>query len=63
VHEALACTTSLAAQACGLGAETGRLEAGYAADVIVVAGDLAQDVSLLSNPLEVHIRGTRLQPY
>jgi imidazolonepropionase-like amidohydrolase len=61
VHEALASTTSLAAQACGLGAETGRLEAGYAADVIVVAGDHAQDVSLLGNPLEVHIRGTRLR--
>ncbi len=61
VSEALASATSLAAQACGLAAETGRLQAGYAADVIVVAGDLSQDVSLLSSPCEVLVRGTRLE--
>ena len=61
VSEALASATSLAARACGLDAETGRLEVGYAADAIVVAGDLSQDVSLLSSPCEVLVRGTRLE--
>jgi imidazolonepropionase-like amidohydrolase len=59
--EALASATSLAAEACGLAAETGRLAPGYAADVLVVAGDLSRDVSLLSRPCDVLIRGTRVQ--
>jgi imidazolonepropionase-like amidohydrolase len=62
VAEALASATSLAAEACGLAAVTGRLAAGHAADLLVVDGDLSQDVSLLSRPLEVLIRGIRLQP-
>jgi imidazolonepropionase-like amidohydrolase len=61
VPEALASATSLAAEACRLAAETGRLAAGYAADVLVVDGDLSQDVSLLSSPREVLIRGTRVE--
>jgi imidazolonepropionase-like amidohydrolase len=58
VAEALAAATSLAADACGLGAETGRLAAGYAADVLVVDGDLAKDLLLLSAPRAVLVRGT-----
>ena len=58
VAEALAAATSVAAQACGLGSETGRLAAGYAADIVVVDGDLAQDPSILSTPRQVLIRGT-----
>lgn len=58
VTEALTAATSVAAQACGLAGETGRLAAGYSADVLVVDGDLTHDVSLLSGPLEVLVRGT-----
>ena len=36
--------------------ETGRLAAGYAADVLVVDGDLAEDVTLLSTPREILVR-------
>jgi imidazolonepropionase-like amidohydrolase len=57
VAEALAAATSVAAQACGLAGETGRLAEGYAADVLVVDGDLAQDLSLLSAPRQVQVRG------
>jgi imidazolonepropionase-like amidohydrolase len=59
VAEALATATSSAADACGLTGETGRLAAGYSADVLVVDGDLASDITALSSPREVLIRGTR----
>jgi len=62
VAEALASATSLAAEACGLADETGRLAAGYAADMLVVAGDLSQDVSVLGSPLEVLARGACVEP-
>jgi imidazolonepropionase-like amidohydrolase len=52
---------ALAAQACGLAVDTGRLAKGYAADVLVVADDLSQDVTLLSTPLAVLVRGTRVE--
>jgi imidazolonepropionase-like amidohydrolase len=58
--EALAAATSVAADACGLTGETGRLAEGYAADILVVEGDLTQDLSLLSTPRETLIRGTRV---
>lgn len=58
VAEALATSTSVAAWACGLDGETGRLAAGHAADVLVVDGDLAHDVSALGRPREVLVRGT-----
>jgi imidazolonepropionase-like amidohydrolase len=61
VAEALASATTLAARACGLAEETGRLAAGCAADVLVVAGDLSQDVSLLGQPLQVLVRGTAVE--
>jgi imidazolonepropionase-like amidohydrolase len=60
VAEALASATSLAAEACGLGGETGRLAAGHAADVLVVDGDLAEDVTVLGSPREILVRGTRI---
>jgi imidazolonepropionase-like amidohydrolase len=59
VAEALAAATSVAAAACGLAAETGRLAAGYAADLLVVDGDLSSDPALLGSPREVVIRGRR----
>ena len=58
VDEALAAATSVAAAACGLARETGRLAEGYAADLLVVDGDLSQDTSRLNPPREVVIRGT-----
>ena len=58
VEEALAAATAQAAAACGLAGQTGRLAAGYAADILVTDGDLAQDISLLSRPRQVLVRGT-----
>lgn len=58
--EALAAATSSAADVCGLAGETGRLVAGWAADVLVVDGDLSSDVSALSSPQVVLIRGVRV---
>lgn len=55
--EALAATTSVAAEACGLARETGRLAPGYAADALVVDGDLAVDASGLGTPQLVLVRG------
>ena len=59
--EALAAATSSAADACGLAGETGRLVDGYAADILIVDGDLFSDISALSGPREVLIRGTRVR--
>lgn len=59
--EALAAATSVAAEACGLAGETGRLAAGHAADLLVVDGNLADDISVLSAPREVLIRGTAVE--
>jgi imidazolonepropionase-like amidohydrolase len=58
--EALATATSLAADACGLAGEAGRLAEGYTADVLIVDGDLSSDISGLSSPREILIRGTRV---
>lgn len=55
--EALAAATSVAAEACGLGGETGRLAPGYAADILVVDGDLAEDASGLGTPQLVLVLG------
>jgi imidazolonepropionase-like amidohydrolase len=62
VSEALASATSLAAEACGLQTRSGRLATGFAADLVVVAGDLSTDVGLLGDPLTVLIRGTPVPP-
>ena len=55
--EAVATATSAAADDCGLGATTGRLTAGLAADLLVVDGDLAQDPQVLGKPVAVWVRG------
>ncbi len=60
--EALATATSTAAEVCGLGAVTGRLAAGYAADLLVVDGDLRSDPESLGRPVSVHVRGVRTTP-
>ena len=56
--DALASATSVAAEACGLAGETGRLAEGYAADLLVVDGDLAADPAVLGRPRQVLVRGT-----
>jgi len=60
VAEALAAATSVAAHACGLAGQAGRLAAGFAADLLVVDGDVAQNPALLSAPRQVLLRGTPL---
>lgn len=62
VAEALAAATSVAAQACGLENETGRLAAGYAADLLVVDGELSKNPSLLGSPQQVIVRGAPHPP-
>jgi imidazolonepropionase-like amidohydrolase len=57
VEDALASATSLAASACGLGGTTGRLAVGRDADVVVVEGDLSQDVRALHRPVSVRRAG------
>lgn len=57
VAEALAAGTSGAADACGVGDVTGRLAAGYDADLLVVDGDLASDPAALGRPVAVLTRG------
>ena len=49
----------LAAAACGLGNNKGRLRAGYDADLLVVAGDPVADISALSRPVAVFAAGRR----
>lgn len=57
VDEALAAGTSGAAAACGVGEVTGRLAAGYDADLLVADGDLAADPAGLGRPQAVVVRG------
>jgi len=57
VAAALAAATSAAADVCALGRSRGRLRAGLAADLLVVEGDLAKDVSALTRPRLVVLRG------
>ena len=57
LDEALATATSYAASVLGLGSVTGRLRAGYAADLLVVAGDVRAGVEALGRPLAVLVRG------
>lgn len=57
---ALAAATSVAAQACSLDGTMGRLAPGYAADLLVVDGDLTTDLAALSTPRTVLVRGRRV---
>jgi imidazolonepropionase-like amidohydrolase len=54
---ALTSATSVAADVCGLGASTGRLATGLAADLLVVDGDPSVDSDALRRPLHVVLRG------
>jgi len=57
VAGALATATSGAAASCGLASVTGSLRRGYAADLLVVDGDLRDDVTGLGRPQLVMARG------
>lgn len=55
--DALTAATARAACACGLGDRTGRLAAGYDADLLVTDGDVTRDVTALQRPRVVVSRG------
>ena len=48
--EAIVAATSTAARACGIDGETGTIEVGKAADLLVVDGNPLEDVRVLRNP-------------
>lgn len=54
---ALAASTSIAAEAVGLAGRKGRLAPGYDADLLVVAADLATEVTSLRQVRQVVLRG------
>ncbi len=60
IEQALASATSVTAEACGFAGVTGRLAAGYDADLLVVDGDLATEPDALGRPVAVVVRGTPL---
>lgn len=57
---ALASATSLAAEACGVGDSTGRLRAGYTADVLVVEGSVVDDIAVLERPTAAFVSGKKV---
>jgi imidazolonepropionase-like amidohydrolase len=59
---ALVAASSSAAAAIGLGRSKGRLRRGYHADVIVVDGDLAADLTALRRVRQVVLRGVPASP-
>ncbi len=59
ITDALVSATSVAAQACGVGARKGTLRAGYDADVLVVDGDVTTDITALRSVSAVFLRGER----
>ncbi len=60
VADTVASATSVAADALGLGDETGRLRPGLAADLLVVDGDPFADVARLRDVRAVVVRGRRV---
>jgi imidazolonepropionase-like amidohydrolase len=59
---ALVAASSSAAAAIGLGRSKGRLRRGYDADVLVVGGDLAADLTALRDVRQVVLRGVPVSP-
>lgn len=60
IAEAIAAATSLSADACGVGDRRGRIRSGYAADLLIVGGDLRDDVSSLADVRSVIRAGVRV---
>ncbi|WP_353900250.1 amidohydrolase family protein [Micromonospora harpali] len=56
--DVLRAATSRAAEACGLGASTGRITPGHAADLVAVGGDVLADVTRAADVRLVLARGT-----
>lgn len=56
-RQALASATTVAAEVLGMGAEIGRIKAGYSADIIAVDGNPLADVSVLEDVDFVMVRG------
>jgi imidazolonepropionase-like amidohydrolase len=56
-HQAIRAVTATAADLLGIGGETGTLEPGKAADLLVVEGDAAQDLRALARPRLVLLGG------
>jgi imidazolonepropionase-like amidohydrolase len=59
---ALVAASSSAASAIGLGRSKGHLRRGYDADVLVVGGDLATDLTALRDVRQVVLRGVPVSP-
>ncbi len=55
--QALAAVTRIAAAACGVGDEVGTLEAGKAADLLLVDGDPTRDVTRIADVRGVYLAG------
>ena len=55
--EAIRSATSVAAEALGLGGETGRVAEGHAADLLAVTGDPAERIGALGDVRLVLARG------
>ena len=60
---ALVAASSDAASAIGLGRSKGRLRRGYDADLLVVGGDLAADLTALRDVRQVVLRGMPVSPW
>ena len=60
--EALTTTTAVAADVCGVGDVTGTLEPGKDADIIAVAGNPLDDISVIHDVVAVFARGQRVPP-
>jgi imidazolonepropionase-like amidohydrolase len=61
--EAIRAATSVAAEALGLGGETGRIAPGLAADLLVVAGNPAERIQALGAVRMVLARGRVARPF
>jgi imidazolonepropionase-like amidohydrolase len=62
IVDALTSATAVAARACRLTEVTGRLEPGLDADILIVDGNLENDITALQRPVEVLIRGNPVVP-
>jgi imidazolonepropionase-like amidohydrolase len=58
--QALAATTSVPAEVCGIADTTGTLEAGKDADILAVGGNPLEDLTAIHNVVAVFARGVRV---
>jgi imidazolonepropionase-like amidohydrolase len=57
--QALTATAAVAAEVCGIADTTGTLEAGKDADILAVAGNPLQDITVIHKVIAVYARGKR----